>query len=1188
MSERARSNTPPKEPSPSIARSTVSDRMESTRVSSMLNNITYCTVENADHLLTSLEVSIYDGRDAFISTFMKKIVSGAPASGAITTPSSPAANHAIVSGSPLRSPLHSHSVGRSSSAVADAASFTQVSESIEFIENTIEQNLVLARHSRQAKTKALEALNPSRVKKTDHQIKKERERDLAVKPIAKSRAATATATATARTGAAARTGATGTSSEDIFDKMITDKDKVSHVEFATYIGAKSEPCQVHDRTECDYATLLSDYSSEHASIVYNEMGKTGFIGTDELKRVNELHQKLNAKFKSSIKTARGNHVGQQTCRDCAANLFEIYKEHADNHSSLHVPATKVVLTMPYVIYRDIKNDDTQQDNNDITTALQGNNGPRGFDATSSWGNNLVNWYWAMGSCDAAVQAFDKDRHQIFAFQSTRCGFDDLDQKKPQIPIIRSEFTVVDRSKGRANTREPIQCIPLQFGHKTVECVFNPRLDAKIASVSGDKLPSSISVPPFLCTYMPEVTLNHLSVKDSKKRIGINRWSDLHQAFINMCETTFKPDGATFFRTATQPPESCGESIPDKIKHMGITWVLTAVSQGPVSLDATLDKIHLACDNVEGRRATGSCKEHKWVVLSDMFLAPNDKTSECAKYIGFTCGSSAKERGDAGKFWDMFWTQKILDTQCSFWSGDYLAVAATTAPGLAWGIIVNSTVTVLATEGQRPTINAHELKRIRKFVAGAHRESKPYEFFITRIKMLLEYLAFTFIRDIIRLIRNPDTLTFGNLGQPPTEPHVALDTILILCAALRSITTSVKLKTNAQGQFQPEVAIDETCYVDITDGLFNTFVPSDPIRIDASFCSEHGIYDRESYFRKIIPLASLDNALNKHSGLLWAYDYISDYAPDVRLQTKDLGQIFTLHCKSKRDKSESESESEYVKVEQNLGVTFESVDVLCIAKMIREKQTKPLKKYKDNYSGWLQRLCDSKLKVFLDQNECNGIFCEFVRFDLPDTLGGGNRLRNYLGGVLFPAPMLCQEARAQVSSDSVQLPSSPAAVSRVGPESQLGSSQQPFGDSDMDQTGSQEHDHITELVSGAGQDPDTNPRQFVTDLQEVNACSQPPVDPRPSSNSRNSTPPREGQRDRSRSTAPATHRPRHYEESTFASRAKAREPYAREPYRKGGNTKRTKRYKRKSNRRNKKNTRYSLRNTFKHRKTRRRN
>jgi hypothetical protein len=1095
--------------SPSQAVSTVSACLESTRVFNMLNNITHCSVANAELLLTSLEVSIYDGRQAFISTFMKKSnASGAAsdtASGASGTASGASDNASGVSdnasgvsdnasgvsdnasgvsgaasgaasgvtASHARdSSSNSRSIDRCSSAVEEVASCIRGSESMENIKSEIEGELNIRRSLRQPSKKPSPAVQDDKVGE---------------KRAKKSVISTASVKETVVT-----------SGTDIFDKMITGEDKLSHVEFATYIGAKSEPCQVHDRTECDYANLLSDYSSEHASIVYKEMEETGFIKSKaEMERINDLHEKLNKKFKSSIQTERvGTHVGQQTCRDCAADLFKIYKDHADTRGSLHVPATKVVLKMPYSQYRSIKNEGREQDNNDITTLLVGNDKPRGFDATSSWGSNLVNWYWAMGSCDAAVQAFDKDRHQIFAFQFTECVFEKHPVKgssvkgssvktlKPvNIPSIKSKFLVVNRNKPHVGKGEHprIDCIPLQFGHKTVECVFNPDLNAKIESARKGDDPQN---PPFLCTYMPEVTLNHLSEKTDSankpgekskdKSNGIPHWKDLHESFIKKCGTVFVSNSATFFRTETDAPQTRGDAIPDKITHMGITWVLTAVSQGPVSLDATLDKILLACSTVE-RRNPGCIKQPKWVVLSDMFIDnTNDTISECAKYIGFTCGSSAKERGDAGKYWDMFWTQKYLKTPCSFWSGDYLAVAATTAPGLAWGIIVNSTVTVLATEGKRPTIDAHELETIQMFVRGARQTETPYNFFISRIKMLLEYLAFTFIRDIISLIRNPVKDT--------PEQHVALDTILILCAALRSITKSVELKTNIEGNFQPEVAIDETYYVEITENLFNKFVPASPDSITDKFCSENGIYDRESYFRKLIPLARLDDALNKHSGLLWAYDYISAYNPDERLKTTDLFEIFNLHQPRRGNRG-------VVDIEK----TFASVDVLCIAKMVRD--TKSKRGADDQYNSWLQNLCTEKLDGFLKVNRCSDVFCEFVRFDMPRRLGGGvNRLRAYLDGQLFTAPRFCQQVEFSGVSDSLDHPVSPVRSARGSILlSSVGKpGKPPVGDDSQEPTLiSSSQPRTLESVSQTCQSltDTTNPEQFMTDMENAYACSQ---------------------------------------------------------------------------------------------------
>jgi hypothetical protein len=1092
--KRTRHNSPPGQ-SPSIPGSTVSEKAESTRVFNMLNSITHCSVENASHLLTSLEVLIFDGRHAFIETFMK-----------LGTASSGDMGPSSTKSHPVVSVLGSHSVGRDSNIMDIIAvdEKMQGSNGMESIEKLIESNTVFRRSSRIAKTNALNQLKPSELRVAVHLSREEIEKHNAAQAQAAQAQAAQAQAGQAQAGQAqagrAQAGraqaqaqaqaqaVTSKKTPDMFDDMMSPGNELKLLEFATYIAAKSEPCQVHDRTEREYADKLREYSDIDADIVYDEMLKKKFINKEQIKSVKTLHMNLKTHF-NSVKPATGpaKNVGQQKCRDCAAEMFETYKSHAKSHakSSTHVPAAEVVLTMPYSVYREIKNDVTQQDDNDITTALQGNNGPRGFDATSSWGNNLVNWYWAMGSCDAAVQAFDKD-HTMFAFQSTRCVFDDTQSPQTrQIPGIKSQFTVVDCRQGRKALLHPdIDCIPLQFGHKTVECVFNPNLGSKIESVMKTPIePHTLANPPFICTYMPEVTLNHLSAKDVDK--GIPDWKNLHESFINKCEGEF---GNTFFRSGRDETRKIGDAIPDKITHMGITWVLTAVSQGPVSLDATLDKINLACPEVEPRNQ-GCTKQPKWVVLSDMFDEKIRKVSECAKYIGFTCGSSAKERGDAGKYWDMFWTQKCLNTPCSFWSGDYLAVAATTAPGLAWGIVVNSTVTVWGAEGQRPTINDYELGRIQDFVTGARSKiHESYNFFRTRIKTLLEYLAFIFIREIISLIRNPETSTVGAaVHSAPEEEHVALDTILILCAALSSITSSVELKTNGD-DFMPEVMINDDCYSEITPDLFNKLVPASPDNITLEFCSENGIYDRESYFRKLIPLTGLDNALNKHSGLLWAYDYISSYNSNTRLQTTDLFDIYKLHLPRR-------GSSVTVNTDVALEKTFASVDVLCIAKMVRTTNQPPnTNEHYGQYNGWLQQLCHDKLNKFLELNRCRDVFCALVRFDMPRTLGGGlNRLRVYLDGQLFYAPRVCELVDVSVISDSFDPSVSPVRSARgIVLPSSVGKPGKHLGDEDSQDPNlfSLSQSHIPESVSQRCQPAnDTNPEQFTADLENAYACSQ---------------------------------------------------------------------------------------------------
>jgi hypothetical protein len=1097
--------------SPSVAGSTMSAIAEPTRVFNMLNSIEHCRVENAMHKLTSLEVKLYDGRHALIQTFMN-LVSPTASSGAKTNPSSIASNPGV---------SVSRSIDRKDAIQVDE--IMQGSYKMKKIEITIDKQRMIdkqriedsSRITRAAKTVALKRLSGDKprvalaVELSSEEIEKlnaaqarqARQAQAGQAQAGQAQAGQARQARQAQAGQA-QTVTSKEPSLDMFDDMMSPVNKLKLLEFATYIAAKSEPCQVHDRTECEYADMLRKYREDgDADRVYTEMLSKRFIKDyTQMLRVQKLHNGLKTHF-DSVKPAKSSakNVGQQACRDCAVLMFETYKEHANTTSSSHVPAAEVVLTMPYSVYREIKNDATQQEDNDITTALQGNNGPRGFDATSSWGNNLVNWYWAMGSCDAAVQAFDS-KHNIFAFQYTKCVFDDPPPSAVP-PRIQSKFTVVDRRKGRSPTQPAkINCIPLQFGHKTVECVFNPNLNSKIQSVMATPISiSTLENPPFLCTYMPEVTLNHFSEQDDAngpdgkgkgnvkgKSKTIPHWKDLHDGFISKCEGEF---GEIFFRTAADNSADIGDAIPDKITHMGITWVLTAVSQGPVSLDATLDKINLACDTVKPRNL-GCTKEARWVVLSDMFLDEFGNTnSECAKYIGFTCGSSAKERGDAGKYWDMFWTQKYLNTPCSFWSGDYLAVAATTAPGLAWGIVVNSKVTVWGAEGQRPTINKHELRKIKKFVEGARSKGEQaYEFFISRIKMLLEYLAFTFIREIISLIRVP------SVSADP-EQHVALDTILILCAALSSITSSVELITDTAGNFTPAVVINNACYLELPPETFNEFVPASPDDITRKFCSDNGIYDRESYFRKLIPLTGLNNALNKHSGLLWAYDYISTYNPDERLTTTDLFEIFNLHQPPSRKRTNKTDPSGEKIPSKMLEKTFASVDVLCIAKMVRD--TTSNRGADDQYNSWLKQLCTGKLDEFLKVNRCRDVFCELVRFNMPHRLGGGaNRLHAYLDGQLFPAQTFCQQVGFSDVSDSFDPPISPVRSARGSillPSSVRKPGKPLVGDDSQEPTLiSSSQPRILESVSQTCQLlNDTNPEQFMTDMENAYACTHQP-------------------------------------------------------------------------------------------------
>ena len=876
----------------------------------MLNNIRPCSVENAERLLTELEITLLSDRDAFIWTFWRLGESSA-AAGAAAGVAAAGGGAAAVAGGGGENPL-----------------FQEFGETMDSIKQQIERKCEQDQLEKDQLEKDELEKAKLRAKAREHRKKIPENVHLG---------------------------------NEFFDRILSDRFEC--VQFLEYLSAKSEPCQVHDRTELAYANMLNTYRTKHKihDKVHREMVEQRFITPDQKDRLDALNKRFSQNIEDSLKSS-GMNVGQQPCRACAEKTFKIYKSHVGGN----VPKPKVVLTMPYSAYKNIKNDNDAQSDNEITVALGGNDDPRGFDATSAWGNNYVFWRWGYGGGDAATQAFIQEKHTICAFQSTECVQNSKDPSKP--PEIKSSFTVVD------GTPVSKDCIPLQFGEKTVECVFNPNLRAAIEWAQGSREPKLMPDMPFLCTYMPQVVLDHFSDIDTHKNKGIPRWNRLHGRFIDDCKTQF---GDIFIKEATNKGKYKEGAIPDKITHMGITWVLTAVSQGPVSLDATLDKINLACPEVEPRNQ-GCTREANWVVFSDIFtkhgFTKKDlrHDSECAKYIGFTCGGSAKERGDAGKFWDMFWTQICLQKPCSFWSGDYLAVAATTAPGLAWGIVVNSTVTVLGLQ-ERAKINHYELSKIKLFVRGVL--EKGHDFFQSRIKMLLEYLAFRFIHDIISLMIRDRTGV--------DEPHVALDTILILCTALRTIASSVNLRTDG-GVLNAEVDIN-TAYEGLMLSNFRRLVPDSEEEINKAFCHKHNIYDRESYFRQLIPLQPLDNALNKHSGVLWAYDYISKYNTDS-LKTTDLREIYKLHKARSRHGGQP----------PELRTTFASVDVLCIAKIFRStSEGVPVA----GYNEWLQGLCTDKLKAFLEDNDCHEIFCQFVNFKPPLILGGVNRLNNYLHTLL---------------------------------------------------------------------------------------------------------------------------------------------------------------------------------------------
>jgi len=293
--KRTRHNSPPGQ-SPSIPGSTVSEKAESTRVFNMLNSITHCSVENASHLLTSLEVLIFDGRHAFIETFMKLGTASSGEMGPSSTKS-----HPVV---PV---LGSHSVGRDSNIMDIIAvdKKMQGSNGMESIEKLIESNTVFRRSSRIAKTNALNQLKPSELRVavylSDEEIKKHNAAQAQAAQAQAGQAQAGRAQAGRAQAQAQAHAVTSKKTPDMFDDMMSPGNELKLLEFATYIAAKSEPCQVHDRTEREYADKLREYSDIDADIVYDEMLEKNFINKEQIKSVKTLHMNLKTHFNSNIK-----------------------------------------------------------------------------------------------------------------------------------------------------------------------------------------------------------------------------------------------------------------------------------------------------------------------------------------------------------------------------------------------------------------------------------------------------------------------------------------------------------------------------------------------------------------------------------------------------------------------------------------------------------------------------------------------------------------------------------------------------------------------------------------------------------------------------------------------------------------------------------------------------------------------
>ena len=306
---------------------------------------------------------------------------------------------------------------------------------------------------------------------------------------------------------------------------------------------------------------------------------------------------------------------------------------------------------------------------------------------------------------------------------------------------------------------------------------------------------------------------------------------------------------------------------------------------------------------------------------------------------------------------------------------------------------------------------------------------------------------------------------------------------------------------SDGVLKPEVVINPAYETKISSQFIH-LVPESEDLIDGDFCDTHKIYDRESYFRQLIPLKPLDDALNKHSGVLWAYDYISKYNTNS-LKTTDLREIYKLHKAPQRQGGQP----------PNLSTTFASVDVLCIAKIFRStSEDGPVA----GYNEWLQGLCTEKLNSFLTVNKCHEIFCKFVNFKPPRRLGGVNRLNNYLHillGSRFPPEFECSvddSLGGSLGGNSFVSHDSAGSILYINEESDDGddvaaasdsfdNSKSPLGFKGFGQDPSFSQDPTSVMKSMRPvktedgmtcQPPNvTDPQKFVADLVIASQCSQ---------------------------------------------------------------------------------------------------
>ena len=722
--------------------------------------------------------------------------------------------------------------------------------------------------------------------------------------------------------------------KDLFD-AIQDGFPYLLVFYVCYCYEKSRPCQVHDRPLLAFAMkIIEDQEKELADSVYRDMSRSYKMTQEQSSALTEFRDRCLGIYKKELigNKTLGKGVGQEKCRRAPVEMFEVFKRCVTTLTSGAVIVSDSVLvkTIPYREYKTAISLMKTDAPNDVTCTLGGDTDPRGFDAATRHGKCIVCWKGGLPSCDAAGSAFDPVSNTVFAFEHTTFT---PHSKGPH--TIGCQFVVLD-IRGGQPVRTAAVCPPWQFGHQSIEVVVNPFMEADIAGIQG-----TVGEPsnPFVCSYMPLSTL-------MKKNNNIAFWETHIASFRAECTKRF--GGHVDVR-----------NIPSKITHMGIEWILTAISQGPVSLNDTLGNMTGYCPEVEDAyRGCGRKSAHtrNWIVLGDVM--DDDKgpiEADCKNYLGFTNGNSKKETGDISKVRAMYWTQQCLrsinrDINCSFFSIDYLAVRAITAPGLAWSFVIKDIVEIWG-DRSKVGIKQSELTKIRRWQQllkdSRETDDQPgrdnsLKFFNNRISYGLQYLAYEMIKHILLICDE-------RLGDVNLVSH---EILLIMCAALSSIVSSFSISGDGSGdgtfniRINPKFLCSEATYRQL---VWNEFDPT----------STPDIFDLESFFGKLINLQDVLAKLDLYSRTEWQFDYAT-MEKSVAMSTH-LGLIFDKHYNLGNSRRPELNKGQ-------LEDTFADVDVLFLFRSVRDKKSLQTS-HGAEFNVWLSSLFKHKFKLFVDKY-CN--------------------------------------------------------------------------------------------------------------------------------------------------------------------------------------------------------------------------